>query len=36
MEETVLKAINLDSLDGSQHCSSMLDDVFFIVKKCTR
>ncbi|XP_026481521.1 conserved oligomeric Golgi complex subunit 4-like [Ctenocephalides felis] len=36
MEETVLKAINLDSLDGTQHCSSMMDDVFFIVKKCTR
>uniref|UniRef100_A0A2M4APT9 Conserved oligomeric Golgi complex subunit 4 n=1 Tax=Anopheles triannulatus TaxID=58253 RepID=A0A2M4APT9_9DIPT len=36
MEESVLKAITLDSLEDGQHCSSMLDDVFFIVRKCIR
>ncbi|XP_058057832.1 conserved oligomeric Golgi complex subunit 4 [Anopheles bellator] len=36
MEESVLKAIALDSLEDGQQCSSMLDDVFFIVRKCIR
>ena len=36
MEESVLKAISLDSLESGQHCSSMLDDVFFIIRKCIR
>uniref|UniRef100_A0A182QER7 Conserved oligomeric Golgi complex subunit 4 n=1 Tax=Anopheles farauti TaxID=69004 RepID=A0A182QER7_9DIPT len=36
MEESVLKAIGLDNLDEGQQCSSMLDDVFFIVRKCIR
>uniref|UniRef100_A0A182NGK8 Conserved oligomeric Golgi complex subunit 4 n=1 Tax=Anopheles dirus TaxID=7168 RepID=A0A182NGK8_9DIPT len=36
MEESVLKAIGLDKLDEGQQCSSMLDDVFFIVRKCIR
>ncbi|XP_053694631.1 conserved oligomeric Golgi complex subunit 4 [Sabethes cyaneus] len=36
MEESVLKAITLDNLESGQHCSSMLDDVFFIIRKCIR
>ncbi|XP_058121521.1 conserved oligomeric Golgi complex subunit 4 [Anopheles ziemanni] len=36
MEESVLKAIGLDKLEDGQQCSSMLDDVFFIVRKCIR
>uniref|UniRef100_A0A182JSD8 Conserved oligomeric Golgi complex subunit 4 n=1 Tax=Anopheles christyi TaxID=43041 RepID=A0A182JSD8_9DIPT len=36
MEESVLKAIGLDKLEEGQQCSSMLDDVFFIVRKCIR
>ncbi|XP_065085132.1 conserved oligomeric Golgi complex subunit 4 [Ochlerotatus camptorhynchus] len=36
MEESVLKAIALDNLESGQQCSSMLDDVFFIIRKCIR
>ncbi|EAT42674.1 AAEL005794-PA [Aedes aegypti] len=36
MEESVLKAIALDNLEAGQQCSSMLDDVFFIIRKCIR
>uniref|UniRef100_A0A182P685 Conserved oligomeric Golgi complex subunit 4 n=1 Tax=Anopheles epiroticus TaxID=199890 RepID=A0A182P685_9DIPT len=36
MEESVLKAIGLDKIEEGQQCSSMLDDVFFIVRKCIR
>ncbi|XP_058446819.1 conserved oligomeric Golgi complex subunit 4 [Malaya genurostris] len=36
MEESVLKAIILDSIEAGQQCSSMLDDVFFIIRKCIR
>lgn len=34
MEESVIKAISLDTFESGQQCSSMVDDVFFIVKKC--
>ncbi|XP_063703131.1 conserved oligomeric Golgi complex subunit 4 [Culicoides brevitarsis] len=36
MEESVLKAISLDSYEAGQQNSSMIDDVFFIVRKCIR
>lgn len=36
MEESVLKAIALDSLEPGQQCSSMVDDVFFIIRKSIR
>ncbi|XP_062545749.1 conserved oligomeric Golgi complex subunit 4 [Armigeres subalbatus] len=36
MEESVLKAIALDNLETGQQCSSVLDDVFFIIRKCIR
>lgn len=36
MEESVIKAIALDSYEPGQLCSSMVDDVFFIVRKCIR
>ncbi|GAB0094433.1 Conserved oligomeric Golgi complex subunit 4 [Sergentomyia squamirostris] len=36
MEESVLKAIALDSHEPGQQCSSMIDDVFFILRKCIR
>lgn len=36
MEESVIKAISLDSFEQGQQCSSMVDDVFFIIKKCIR
>ncbi|XP_058466858.1 conserved oligomeric Golgi complex subunit 4-like [Malaya genurostris] len=36
MEESVLKAIILYSIETGQQCSSMLDDVFFIIRKCIR
>lgn len=37
MEESVLKAISLDTYEGEgQLHSSMIDDVFFIIKKCIR
>lgn len=36
MEESVLKAISLDSYEAGQQNSSMTDDVFFIIRKCIR
>lgn len=36
LEESVNKAIGMDSLDQDQQTSSMVDDVFFIVQKCIR
>lgn len=36
MEESVAKAINMDTLEPSQQTSSMVDDTFFIVRKCIR
>ena len=36
MEESVNKAIGMDALDQEQQTSSMIDDVFFIVKKCIK
>lgn len=36
MEESVKKAIQLDSVETGTPTSSMIDDVFFIVKKCIR
>ncbi|XP_024946746.1 conserved oligomeric Golgi complex subunit 4 isoform X2 [Cephus cinctus] len=36
LEESVNKAVGMDTLDQAQQTSSMLDDVFFIVQKCIR
>lgn len=36
MEETVAKAINMDAVEQGQQTSSMVDDTFFIVRKCIR
>lgn len=36
MEESVIKAIGLDNYESGQLCSSMIDDIFFIVRKCIR
>lgn len=36
LEESVNKAIGMDVLEQDQQTSSMVDDVFFIVKKCVR
>ncbi|VDI53366.1 conserved oligomeric Golgi complex subunit 4 [Mytilus galloprovincialis] len=36
MREMVLKAVSMDSFDTGQPTSSMVDDSFFIVKKCAR
>jgi len=36
MEESVLKAIGLDTFESGQQCSSMVDDVFFILRKSIR
>lgn len=36
MEESVNKAINMDILERSQQTSSMVDDTFFIIRKCIR
>lgn len=36
LEESVNKAIGMDVLDQEQQTSSMVDDVFFILKKCVR
>ncbi|KAH8306683.1 hypothetical protein KR044_006526 [Drosophila immigrans] len=36
MEESVLKAIGLDTYETGQQCSSMVDDVFFILRKSIR
>lgn len=36
MQESVNKAVSMDSIEQNSHTSSMLDDVFFILKKCLR
>ncbi|XP_033328218.2 conserved oligomeric Golgi complex subunit 4 isoform X1 [Megalopta genalis] len=36
LEESVNKALGMDTLDQDQQTSSMVDDVFFIVQKCVR
>lgn len=36
MEESILKAISLDTFDAGQLCSSVVDDVFFIIRKSIR
>lgn len=36
MEESVIKAIGMDSYETGQLCSSMVDDIFFIIRKCIR
>ncbi|XP_064466828.1 conserved oligomeric Golgi complex subunit 4-like [Ornithodoros turicata] len=34
--ESVRKAIEVDTIEENSQCSSMLDDVFFILKKCLK
>lgn len=36
MREMVLKAVSMDTVEESSHTSSMVDDTFYIVKKCVR
>lgn len=36
MEESIVKAISLDTFEPGQTCSSIVDDVFFIVRKSIR
>lgn len=36
MEESVAKAVAMDTLEPEQQTSSMVDDTFFIVRKCIR
>lgn len=36
MEESVAKAVSMDIIDQGQQTSSMVDDTFFIVRKCIR
>lgn len=36
MEESILKAISLDSFEPGQKHSNVVDDVFFIVRKSIR
>lgn len=36
MQQSVNKAVAMDALDPSSQTSSMVDDVFFIVRKCIR
>lgn len=36
MEESVAKAVSMDSVDTGQQTSSMVDDTFFIIRKCIR
>lgn len=36
MEESVAKAVSMDTIEQGQHTSSMVDDTFFIVRKCIR
>ncbi|KAJ8041998.1 Conserved oligomeric Golgi complex subunit 4 [Holothuria leucospilota] len=36
MRESVTKAESMDSLEQGSHTSSMVDDIFFILKKCTK
>jgi len=36
MSENIAKAVELDTMEADQMTTSMLDDVFFIVKKCVK
>lgn len=36
MEESVKKAVAMDAVEDGSYTSSMVDDVFFIVRKCIR
>ncbi|XP_031331504.1 conserved oligomeric Golgi complex subunit 4-like [Photinus pyralis] len=36
MEESVSKAVGIDSTETAQQTSSMVDDTFFIIRKCIR
>ncbi|XP_039279872.1 conserved oligomeric Golgi complex subunit 4-like [Nilaparvata lugens] len=36
MENSVIKAVSIDTIDKGSQTSSMVDDVFFIVRKCIR
>lgn len=36
MEESVSKAVSMDTLEDGQQTSSMVDDTFFVIKKCIR
>lgn len=36
MEESILKAIALDTFEPGQKCSNVVDDVFFIIRKSIR
>ncbi|XP_025831494.1 conserved oligomeric Golgi complex subunit 4 [Agrilus planipennis] len=36
MEESINKAVNMDTLEPGQNTSSMVDDTFFIIRKCIR
>lgn len=36
MEESVTKAVGMDTTESSQNTSSMVDDTFFIIRKCIR
>ncbi|KAJ9583264.1 hypothetical protein L9F63_022397, partial [Diploptera punctata] len=36
MEESVRKAVAMDTIDETSHTSSMVDDIYFIVRKCVR
>lgn len=36
LRESISKAIQLDDLDGENNLTSMLDDTFFILKKCSK
>jgi len=36
MSENIAKAVELDTMESDQETTSMLDDVFFIVKKCVK
>ncbi|KAL5021531.1 hypothetical protein ScPMuIL_000686 [Solemya velum] len=36
MQEMLLKAVSMDSIESGSTTSSMVDDTFFVVKKCVR
>lgn len=36
MEQSIKKAITMDTCDNDALVSTMVDDIFFIVKKCIR
>ncbi|XP_056646847.1 conserved oligomeric Golgi complex subunit 4 [Diorhabda sublineata] len=36
MEESVAKAVSMDIIEAGQQTSSMVDDTFFIIRKCIR